>query len=118
MRLMSEHLEPLQRLLLAVLDWRSIFLVKVPICLWVIWLALEIDTQTSGMFVEDPHRIAAGTRIAATISTASSALIMLIIWHFCRQRDRTPGNELAHRRLLGHPPAKQHDRSTEHRRND
>jgi hypothetical protein len=101
--------------LLAVFDWRSIFLVNVPICLWGIWLALEIDTQTSGMFVADPHRIAAGTRIAAAISAASSALIMLIIWHFWRRRDRTLCIEPAHRRLLGHPPAEQHEGSTDHR---
>ncbi|SEC52126.1 hypothetical protein SAMN05444161_1293 [Rhizobiales bacterium GAS191] len=39
-----------------------------------------------GAFLADPHRIADGTRIAATISTAATALIILIVWHLWRQR--------------------------------
>jgi len=34
-----------------------------------------------GAFLADAHRIADGARIAATISTASTALIVLIAWH-------------------------------------
>jgi len=41
-----------------------------------------------GAFLADPHHIAAGTRLAASISTASTAFVTLVIWHVWRQRDR------------------------------
>jgi len=51
-------------------------------------LGSAIGVAIFGAFVADAHRIAHGTRIAATISTAVSVLIILIIWHLWRQRDR------------------------------
>lgn len=42
-----------------------------------------------GAFLADSDRIADGARIAATISTASAALAILIIWHLFRERRRT-----------------------------
>jgi DHA2 family methylenomycin A resistance protein-like MFS transporter len=51
-------------------------------------LGASIGVAIFGAFLADPHRIADGTRIAATISTASTALILLIVWHLWRQRDR------------------------------
>jgi DHA2 family methylenomycin A resistance protein-like MFS transporter len=51
-------------------------------------LGASIGVGLFGIFLADPHRIADGARIAATISVASSALIVLIFWHLRRQRDR------------------------------
>jgi DHA2 family methylenomycin A resistance protein-like MFS transporter len=52
-------------------------------------LGASIGVAIFGAFLADAHRIADGTRIAATISTALTASIILIIWHLWRQRDRT-----------------------------
>lgn len=51
-------------------------------------LGASIGVAIFGAFLADPHRIADGTRIAAVISTVSTALIILIIWHLWRQRAR------------------------------
>lgn len=51
-------------------------------------LGAAIGVAVFGAFLADPHRIADGTRLAATISSASTALIILIVWHLWRQRDR------------------------------
>ena len=52
-------------------------------------LGASIGVAIFGAFLADPHRIADGTRLAAAISVASTALIILIVWHLRRQRDRT-----------------------------
>jgi MFS transporter, DHA2 family, methylenomycin A resistance protein len=51
-------------------------------------LGASIGVAIFGAFLADAHRIADGTRIAATISTAATALIILIVWRLWWQRDR------------------------------
>jgi MFS transporter, DHA2 family, methylenomycin A resistance protein len=51
-------------------------------------LGASIGVGLFGIFLADTHRVADGARIAATISAAASALIVLIFWHLLRQRDR------------------------------
>jgi len=51
-------------------------------------LGASIGVAIFGAFLADAHRIADGTRIAATLSIASTALIILIVWNLRRQRDR------------------------------
>jgi MFS transporter, DHA2 family, methylenomycin A resistance protein len=55
-------------------------------------LGASIGVAIFGAFLADAHRIADGTRIAATISAASTALTVLIIWLLWRQRDRARVN--------------------------
>jgi DHA2 family methylenomycin A resistance protein-like MFS transporter len=52
-------------------------------------LGASIGVAICGAFLADAHRIADGTRTAAAICTASTALTILIIWYLRRQRDRT-----------------------------
>jgi uncharacterized membrane protein YeaQ/YmgE (transglycosylase-associated protein family) len=52
-------------------------------------LGASIGVAIFGAFLADAHRVADGTRIAAIISAASTALIILIIWHLWRRRDHT-----------------------------
>jgi MFS transporter, DHA2 family, methylenomycin A resistance protein len=51
-------------------------------------LGAAIGVAIFGAFLADADRVADGTRIAATISAASTALVILIIWHLWRQRNR------------------------------
>jgi MFS transporter, DHA2 family, methylenomycin A resistance protein len=44
-------------------------------------LGASIGVAIFGAFLADAHRIADGTRIAAVISAASTALIILIVWN-------------------------------------
>ena len=50
-------------------------------------LGASIGVAIFGAFLADAHRIADGTTIAATISAASSALTVLIVWHLWRRRE-------------------------------
>jgi DHA2 family methylenomycin A resistance protein-like MFS transporter len=52
-------------------------------------LGSAIGVAIFGAFLADPRYISGGTRLAAGISTASTALVTLVIWHVWRQRDRT-----------------------------
>ncbi len=47
-------------------------------------LGVSIGVAIFGAFLADAHRIADGTRIAATLSAASTALIILIVWRLWR----------------------------------
>ena len=51
-------------------------------------LGASIGVAIFGAFLADPHRIAQGTRVAATFSAAANALTILIIWQLWRQRER------------------------------
>jgi MFS transporter, DHA2 family, methylenomycin A resistance protein len=51
-------------------------------------LGASIGVAIFGAFLADAHRIADGTRIAAVISAASTALIILIVWNLWRRRTR------------------------------
>jgi DHA2 family methylenomycin A resistance protein-like MFS transporter len=51
-------------------------------------LGSAIGVAIFGAFLADPRYISGGTRLAAGISTASTALVTLVIWHVWRQRDR------------------------------
>ena len=51
-------------------------------------LGSAIGVAIFGAFLADPHHISDGTRLAASISTASTAFVTLVIWHLWRQRDR------------------------------
>jgi DHA2 family methylenomycin A resistance protein-like MFS transporter len=52
-------------------------------------LGASIGVALFGAFLADPHRIADGTRIAATMSAALTTLIVLIVWLLWRQRECT-----------------------------
>ncbi len=63
-------------LLLAVLDWRSIFFVNVPICLAGIWLTLRIDSQTGnhgGRRLDLPGQLSAAFAMILIIATLIEA---------------------------------------------
>jgi DHA2 family methylenomycin A resistance protein-like MFS transporter len=51
-------------------------------------LGSAIGVAIFGAFLADTHHIACGTRLAASISTASTAFVTIVIWHLWRQRDR------------------------------
>jgi DHA2 family methylenomycin A resistance protein-like MFS transporter len=51
-------------------------------------LGSAIGVAIFGAFLADPHHIADGTRLAASISTALGAFVTLVIWYLWRQRDR------------------------------
>jgi MFS transporter, DHA2 family, methylenomycin A resistance protein len=51
-------------------------------------LGSAIGEAIFGAFLADTHHIAGGTRLAASISTASTAFVTIVIWHLWRQRDR------------------------------
>jgi DHA2 family methylenomycin A resistance protein-like MFS transporter len=51
-------------------------------------LGSAIGVAIFGAFLADTHHNPDGTRLAASISTASTALVTLVIWHLWRQRDR------------------------------
>jgi DHA2 family methylenomycin A resistance protein-like MFS transporter len=51
-------------------------------------LGSAIGVAIFGAFLADPHRISDGTRLAASISTVSTAIVTLVIWHVWRQRAR------------------------------
>jgi MFS transporter, DHA2 family, methylenomycin A resistance protein len=52
-------------------------------------LGASIGVAIFGAFLADAHRVADGTRVAATMSAALTALIVLIVWLLWRQRERT-----------------------------
>jgi DHA2 family methylenomycin A resistance protein-like MFS transporter len=58
-------------------------------------LGASIGVAIFGAFLADAHRIAEGTRLAATISVAANALAILIVWHLWRQSDRAPAGHQA-----------------------
>jgi DHA2 family methylenomycin A resistance protein-like MFS transporter len=55
-------------------------------------LGASIGVAIFGACLADEHRIAGGTRLAATMSAALTAWIVLIVWLLWRQRDRTGVN--------------------------
>jgi DHA2 family methylenomycin A resistance protein-like MFS transporter len=52
-------------------------------------LGSAIGVAIFGAFLADPHHISDGTRLVASISTASTVFVTLVIWHVWQQRDRT-----------------------------
>jgi predicted MFS family arabinose efflux permease len=52
-------------------------------------LGASIGVAIFGAFLADAHRIPDGTRVAAIISTAATALTILIVWYVWRKRDYT-----------------------------
>jgi DHA2 family methylenomycin A resistance protein-like MFS transporter len=52
-------------------------------------LGASIGVAVFGAFLADAHRVSDGTRVAATMSAALTALIVLIVWLLWRQRERT-----------------------------
>jgi DHA2 family methylenomycin A resistance protein-like MFS transporter len=46
-------------------------------------LGSAIGVAIFGAFPADPHHIASGTRLAASISTLSTAFVTFVIWHLC-----------------------------------
>jgi DHA2 family methylenomycin A resistance protein-like MFS transporter len=56
-------------------------------------LGAAIGVAVFGAFLADAHRIADGTRLAAVISAAVNAAIVLIIWYLSRRHRRTRVSE-------------------------